>query len=76
MRKSCYWASWPHTYMLSLVQDAPEGSNIEVTSAKGDNKAICNRCYYLGRGSLNKIKQAELIKLVRKSPALRKKYLG
>ncbi|CAK9057242.1 unnamed protein product [Durusdinium trenchii] len=56
------------------AQDEAEGVSLQVVSAKGDNKAICRPCFYIHRGSLGKVKLRALFKLLRKSPALRKKF--
>ncbi|CAK9078029.1 unnamed protein product, partial [Durusdinium trenchii] len=55
-------------------EDADGDTSITVTSAKGDNRALCHRCFYIGRGSLGKLKMIDLVKLLKKSTALRKKF--
>ena len=72
-----------HSVRLNLVtlfgvtvQDADGDTSITVTSSKGDNRALCHRCFYIGRGSLGKLKMIDLVKLLKKSTALRKKFLS
>lgn len=62
--------------MLCSGQDAPDGVSLQVVSAKGDDKAICLRCYYCHRGSMRKLKLRQMLTLLKKNPALRAKSLA
>lgn len=64
----------------ALRQDAPvefqSGPQpLLVSATKGDEAAMCIKCFYIKRGSFPNMKQRELLKCLQKSQPLRKKQL-
>ena len=64
--------AWSWTFQIPW-QDAPEGCNMQVTTAKGDERSMCIRCYYIRRGSFASMKQHELLSLLQTCPPLKTK---
>lgn len=64
--------AWSWTFHIPW-QDAPEGCNMQVTTAKGDERSMCIRCYYIRRGSFVSMKQHELLSLLQTCPPLKTK---
>ena len=57
-------------------EDAPADCKLVVTSAKGDDKTICLKCYYVKRGSFGKLKLLEFLSVLNLVPTLADKQLG
>eukprot|EP00435_Cladocopium_sp_Y103_P025405 s25_g6.t1 len=59
----------------TIDHDCPDDRQLLVTSAKGDGKTICIRCYYIKRGSFGKQSMGEFMAILKKIPALKAKLL-
>lgn len=46
-----------------------------VTSSKSESHGICLKCFYIKRGSFGALKTVELLRLLKKSRALKEKFL-
>ena len=55
---------------LRSHQDAAPGHVLTVVSAKGDDKTLCLKCYYIKRGSFGKLKLMEFLSVLQLVPAL------
>lgn len=78
----CIMGSWTKSLLLTFhcfsipVQDAPSHVQMIVVSAKGDDKTLCLRCYYIKRGSFAKLQMREFLTVLRTIPALKQKLPG
>lgn len=59
-----------------MGEDCPEGYEKRVEMLKAQNCCLCKDCYYLKRGSLNNMKQSELITNLNENESFNDKQLG
>ena len=61
---------------MDSLQDAPEGHVLLVQPAKDDASNICLKCFYVKRGSFNKLKIMDLLAVLFLVPTLQDKLLA
>lgn len=60
---------------VNKLQDAPEGVAMTVVPYRNEDKGVCQKCFYIKRGSLPTLKIGEAHKLLVKSGPLKDKFL-